>query len=114
MRCGDRSLLVVTRDLLGDRRPRGGGREGVGEVLGLVRDQVVFEFHDAYRVGRRAVVGNNALAHPQGAATGGPLDGEVAFGRVPAALLLDRRPAAEALPGLRVVQDRVVGVDRVL
>src|SRR5712675_2364627 len=43
-----------------------------------------------------------------------PQDGEVAFGRVPAALRLNPRPAPEALPGLRVVQDRVRGVDRVL
>jgi hypothetical protein len=38
----------------------------------------------------------------------------VAFGRVPAALRLDLRAAAEALTGLRIVQDRIVGVDRVL
>ena len=36
------------------------------------------------------------------------------FGRVPASLRLDSRPAAETLAGLRVVQDRVRGVDRVL
>jgi hypothetical protein len=38
----------------------------------------------------------------------------VAFGRMPAALRLDPRPASEALAGLRVVQDRVFSVDRVL
>src|SRR6202021_1100936 len=43
-----------------------------------------------------------------------PDDGEAAFGRVPAASRLDLGPAPEALSGLRVVQDRVRGVDRVL
>ena len=38
----------------------------------------------------------------------------MAFGRVPAALCLDLGPAPEALPGLRVVQDRVGSVDSVL
>jgi hypothetical protein len=42
-----------------------------------------------------------------------PADGEVALGGVPAALRLDLRPASEALAGLRVVEDRVFGVDRV-
>src|SRR6202042_2922286 len=70
--------------------------------------------HDADRVGGRTVIGDHALAHPQVAAALNPADGEVAFGRVPAALRLDLVPASEALTGLRVVQDRVFGVDRVL
>ena len=43
-----------------------------------------------------------------------PADGEVAFGRVAAALCLDLCPAAEALAGLRIVEDPILGVDRVL
>jgi hypothetical protein len=38
----------------------------------------------------------------------------VALGRVAAPLGLDPRPAAEALARLRVVEDRVFGVDRLL
>ena len=38
----------------------------------------------------------------------------MALGRVPAALRLDLCPAPEPLSGLRVVQDRVGRVDRVL
>ena len=86
---------VAGRYRLGERRPPGGGREGVGEVLGLVRDLAAGELHDADRVGGRAAVGDDALADPQVAAAQDPQDGEVAFGRVAAALRLDlRRPGS--------------------
>src|SRR6185437_3984678 len=61
-----------------------------------------------------AVIGDHALAYPKVAAAPDPQDGEVAFSRVPAALRLDLGPAPEALPRLGIVQDRIVGVDRVL
>src|SRR3954468_5040146 len=38
--------------------------EGIGEELGLVRHQTVGDLHDAHRVGRRTVVGDDALADP--------------------------------------------------
>jgi DNA-binding transcriptional LysR family regulator len=107
-------LSVAARDWLGERRPPGRRLEGVGEVLGLVRDQIAGELHDAHRMGGRAVIGDDDLAHPQVTAAPDPHDGEVTLGRVPAALRLDLRPAPVALPGLRVVQDPVLSVDRVL
>lgn len=69
---------------------------------------------DARRLGGHAVIGDHALAHPKIAAAQDPADCEVAFGRVSATLRLDPGPAPEALPRLRIVQDRIVGVDRVL
>src|SRR5580704_570363 len=105
---------LAVRDWFGERRPRGRCLERVGEVLGLVRHLIAGELHDAYRVGWRAVVGDHDLAHPQVATAADPQHPEVAFSRVPAALRLDRRPAPEPLPGLRIVQDRVGSVDRVL
>ena len=45
--------------------PPGRRAEGVGEVLRLVHHVPVGEFHDAHRVGGHAVVGDDALAHPQ-------------------------------------------------
>ena len=99
---------------LGQRSAPGSRVEGVGEVLGLVRHETVGDLHDAERVRGHAVIGDHALAHPQVASAHDPPDGEVAFGRVPAALRLDPRPASEALAGLRIVQDRVGSVDRVL
>ena len=87
---------------------------GVGEVLGLVRYQIAAELHDAHRVGGHAVIGDHALVHPKVATASDPQDGEVAVGRVPAALRLDLRPAPETFSGLRVVQDRVCSIDSVL
>jgi amidohydrolase len=107
-------LPVLVRDRLGQRRPPGRRREGVGEVLGLVRDRIAGEFHHAHRVGGRAVVADHDLADPQVAAAPDPQHAEVPLGRMPAALRLDLRPAPEALAGLRVVQDPVGRVDRVL
>jgi hypothetical protein len=89
--------ILAARDRLGERRPPGRCLEGVGEVLGLVRYQAVGELHDAHRVGGRAVIGDDALAHPQVAAAGDPQGGEVAFGRVPAGLAW----AATACPARR-------------
>jgi hypothetical protein len=79
-----------------------------------VCDETVGDLHHADRVCGHAVIGDHALAHPKVAAAQDPADGEVAFGRMPAALRLNPRPASEALAGLRVVQDRVRSVDRVL
>src|ERR1700730_4783118 len=107
--CGRTGLLVAVRDRLGERRPPGRRLEGVGEVLGFVRYQIAGKLHDAHRVGGHAVIGDHALAHPKVAATPDPKDGEVAFGRVPAALCLDLRPAPEPFPGLRVVQTGTAG-----
>jgi amidohydrolase len=107
-------LPFAVRDRLGERGPPGRRRERVGEVLGLVRDRIAGEFHHAHRVRGRAVVADHDLAGPQVAAAPDPQHAEVPFGRVPAALRLDLRPADEALAGLRVVQDPVGRVDRVL
>jgi hypothetical protein len=54
-------------------------REGVGKVLGLVRDQIAGQLHDAYRVSGHAVIDDHALAYPQVAAAPDPQDSEVAF-----------------------------------
>jgi hypothetical protein len=113
-----------------DRAPRGNQRSSSGidsassapdrrlericEVLRLVRDETVGDLRDADRVCGYAVVADHALAHPEVASARDPADREVALGRVRAPLRLDLRPAAEALPRLRVVEDRVLGIDRVL
>jgi hypothetical protein len=82
-------LLVAGRNRLGQRSALGRRVERVGEVLGLVRYETVGDLHDAERVGGHAVIGDHALADPKVAVAQDPADGEVAFGRVPAALLLD-------------------------
>src|SRR3954470_12415269 len=111
---GAGGLLFARRNRLSQRSAAWRRVEGVGEVLRLVRYETVGDLHDAERVCGHAVIGDDALAHPKVAAAHDPADGEVAFGRVPAALRFDRSPASEALAGLRVVQNPVGSVDRML
>ena len=99
---------------LGELRPRRRRLERVREVLGLVGHQVVTEFHDAHRVRRNAVVRDYAFAHPQRTGAKHPPQGEVAACGVAAALLRDGRAADEALARLRVIEDRVLGVQAML
>src|SRR5690349_4194899 len=78
------------RHRLRERRPPGWRTERVGKVLRLVHHVIVGEFHNAHRVGGRAVVRDHALAHPQAPGASDPQDGEVPAGRMPAALRRDR------------------------
>src|SRR5260370_5017395 len=86
--------------------PPGRSRERVGEVLRLVRDEAAGEFHDAYRMGGLAVVGDHAFADPQIPSAPYPADGKAPVRRMAAAMRLDLCADAEALPGLTGVQDR--------
>jgi len=79
-----------------------------------MRDEAAGEFHDAHRIGRLAVVGDHAFTDPQIPSTADPADGKVPLRRVAAALRLDLCAATEALAGLRIIQNRIVGVDRML
>jgi hypothetical protein len=79
-----------------------------------MRDEAASEFHDAYRMGGLAVVGDHAFADPQIPPATDPADGKVPVRRMAAALRLDLCAAAESLAGLRIVQDRAGGVDLML
>src|ERR1700742_2209551 len=50
------------------RRARGAGLERVGEILGFAGDLAIQELHDAHRIGRPAVIGENEFGDPQIAA----------------------------------------------
>ena len=76
--------------------PPCGRTEGIREILRLVHHLTVGEFHDAHGVGGHAVVGYDALAHPQISAARDPQDGEVPGGRMPATLRRNRRAAPES------------------
>src|SRR5450755_2363378 len=69
-------------------RPGGAGK-GSAKYWASLRDETIGDLHDAERICGHAVIGDHALAHPNVAAAQDPADGEVAFGRVPAALRLD-------------------------
>jgi hypothetical protein len=106
--------LPLCWDRLSERYTTLGGVERVREVLGLMRDETIVELHDAHRIGGHAVVADHALADPEVAQTLNPAYAEVPLRRMPTTLCPDRRSAFEALTGLRVIQDRVRCVDRML
>src|SRR4051794_28103118 len=114
----ERGPSAIVRPVAGDRLGQGGApRSGVGrvaEVLDLVRDGAVGEFHDAHRERGHTVVGDDALADPQVPGADDAADREMPICRMTAALCPDGVAPAKALSGLRVVQDRVDRVDGVL
>src|SRR5581483_1374611 len=79
-----------------------------------MRHQTVAEFHDAHRVGRRAVVGENEFCDPKVAAADDAADRKALRVRLDAPALLDIAAAADALAGLRIVEHGVLAVDVVL
>ena len=86
---------LPARHRLGEFCAPRGCTECVREVLRLVHHLPVGKLHDGDRVGRHAVVGDDALAHPQVATRRDPQHREVPIGRVPASLRRNRRAAAE-------------------
>ncbi len=76
-----------------------------------MRHEPVGELHDAHRVGGYAVISDHTLADPEVPTALDSGDGKMALRRMPATLRLDPRAAAEALPRLRIIQDRVGSVD---
>lgn len=57
-------LKAVLRDMLNPLAPPGGGLEGIREVLGLVDDLTVAEFHDAHGICRSPLVGDGVFGDP--------------------------------------------------
>src|SRR5215469_13997708 len=45
--------------------PRRSGLEGITKVLGLASNLAIQELHDAHRVGRLAIVGEDELCYPE-------------------------------------------------
>src|SRR6478735_1121864 len=109
-----RALDRAARHRLGERDARFGRAEGTGEVLRLVRDGAVGELHHRNRIARRTVVGDDDFAHPEVTAADDPQHAEPPIGRMAAPLRRDGRPAAVTLTRLRIVEDRVLRIDRVL
>src|ERR1700730_4012677 len=95
-------------------RPRRSRLERIGEILRLARHKAVAEFHNAHPVGRRAVVSENELGDPEIAAADDAPHRETLPVRLQAPALLDVAAAADALAGLRIVENGVVAVDVVL
>src|SRR3954454_14175523 len=90
---------------------RGCGVEAIGEILRFVGHQAFAEFHDAYRVGWNAVIGQYEFGDPEIAAADDALDREALLVWLDATALLDVVPAADSLARLRIIQHGIFAVD---
>ena len=91
-----------------------GRREWVCEVLSFPRNFVAFEFHDAHRVGRLAVIRQDEFRDPKIAAANDSSDSKPLFAGLIGALVLYVVSTAGSLARLRVFQHRVLLIDVVL
>src|ERR1700676_1785637 len=93
---------------------RGPRLEGVAEVLGLTGNLAVFELHDAHRVRRHAVVGQDEFSDPKVGSTEYAPHAKALLVRLRRTRRLNIAPAADPFPGLRVLKHGIVVVNFVL
>src|SRR3984885_12302891 len=99
---------------LNQMRARRSGLERVAKVLGLAGYLAIQELHDAYRVGRPAVIGEDEFRDPEIARADDPAHREALEVRLHGARCLDVVPAPDALARLRVLEHCVLSVNVVL
>src|ERR1035438_1430980 len=93
---------------------RCGSHEWIRKVLCFPRNLVAPELHDAYGVGRLAVIAQDEFGDPKIAAAKDSSDRKPLFVWLTRALALYVAATAGALAGLRVFQHRVLVIDEVL
>ena len=98
-------------DQMRARRPR---LERIGEILGLARDLAVAKLHDAHRIGRPPVIGQNKFGDPEVARADDPPDREALLVRLHGARRLNVAPPTDALARLRIFEHRVLLIDLML
>src|SRR5450631_199269 len=91
-----------------------GSHEWISKVLGFPRNLVVPELHDAYGIGRLAVICQDEFGDPKIAAANDSSDRKPFFARLTSALVLYVASTASALARLRIFQHRVLVIDAVL
>src|SRR5579864_7360448 len=91
-----------------------GSREWTRKVLRFPRNLVALELHDAHRVGRLAVIGQDKFGDPKIAAANNSPDRKPLFARLTGALALYAASAAGALAWLRIFQHGGRVIDAVL
>src|ERR1700726_4372520 len=100
--------------LLDPLRARGPRREGIAKVLGLTGNLAVSKLHDAHRVRRQAVVGQNEFTDPKVGSTEYAPHRKALLVRLRRTRRLNVAPTADPLPGLRVLEHGIVVVNLVL
>src|SRR5215469_2852062 len=98
-------------DPLGARRP---WLKPIAEILGLAGHLPVDELHDAHRVRRPLVIGQDKFGDPEAARADYPPHCEAFPVRLRGARRLNVAPAADALARLRVLEHRILSVNLVL
>ncbi len=86
---------------------RGTWFKRITEILGFVSNPSIFEFHDADRVRRFAVVKQDELCDPKITGPNYPLHDEPLFVRLRNAGCLYVLPSPDALARLRIVEHRI-------
>src|SRR5580704_2576259 len=95
------SISAHPLDPLRARRSR---LKRIAEVLGLTGNLAAFELHDAHRVRRHAVVGEDELSDPNVGSTEYAPHAKALLVRLSSTRRLNIAPAGDPLPGLRVLE----------
>src|SRR5271165_2586836 len=111
---GGANVAPVSSHSLDPLRTRGSGLERVGKILGLAGDLAFDELHDAHRVRRPPIIGEDEFRDPEIARADDAADRKALRVRLRDAGGLDVVPAPDALARLRVIEHRVLPVDVVL
>src|ERR1700734_4265520 len=94
---GRAAVLPISSRSLNPGRARESGLERVGEVLGLAGDLAIEELHDAYRIGRPAVIREDEFRDPGAARAHDRARRETLRVRLRDGRDLDVAPAPDAL-----------------
>src|ERR1700704_1796753 len=92
-------------------RTRGCRVKPVGEILRFVGHQSFAEFHDAHRIGWRAVIAQYEFSDPEIAAADNSPDRKAFLVWLDESALLNVVPTADPLARLRIVKHRILAVD---
>src|ERR1700693_3186022 len=111
---GRAAVAPISSHSLNPLRARRSGLERVAKVLGLAGHLAIQELHDAHRIGRLAVIGEDEFRDPEVARAEDSTHGEALAVRLRGARGLDVVPALDALARLRVLEQCILPVYVVL
>src|SRR6185312_9714183 len=94
--------------------PRRARLERITKILGFAGHLPVPELHDAYRVRRPPIVGQDQFSDPEVGRTEYPPHREALLVRLCKTRCLDVVPTADAFPRLRILEHRVLSVNPML
>src|SRR5271154_1717812 len=111
---GRAAVAPISSHSLNPERARRSRLERVGKVLGLAGDLAIQELHDAYRIGRPAVIREDEFGDPDVARADDAAHREALGARLRDARSLNVVPPSDALPRLRVLEQCILPIYVVL